>query len=176
MHAALAEDPMLSQPRAAPSDKRILGIRCGRPYVSLRPRARFPLVSRVTVRMMSISSDSSVSHPCSDSCSIFEACSGNEVVVSPSVQMLGRRAGCSHCGSLAVQMVRGSVRWQRLAYTSHAPQRVGILPPIDIIVAGEVLVAADILDPVFHATLSAWLSSGAVRLWPISAPPAPRSL
>ena len=40
----------------------------------------------------------------------------------------------------------------------------GILPPIDITVAGEVLVAADILDPVFHAKLCTWLSSGAVRL------------
>ena len=40
----------------------------------------------------------------------------------------------------------------------------GILPPIDITVAGEVLVAADILDPVFHAKLTAWLSSGAARL------------
>ena len=42
--------------------------------------------------------------------------------------MLGRRTGCSYCRSFAVQMVRGSVRWQRLAHTGHAPQRVGDPP------------------------------------------------
>ena len=54
---------MRSQPRAAPSDNGILGMRSGLPYVALRPQASFLLVSRVTLRMMSSSSDCNVLQP-----------------------------------------------------------------------------------------------------------------
>ena len=39
-----------------------------------------------------------------------------------------------------------------------------VLPPIDIVVDGGVLVAADILDPILRAKVDAWLSSGCVKL------------
>ena len=63
MPAVLAAAPMRSQPQAAPSDNGILGMRSGLLYVVLRPQASFLLVSRATLRMMSISSDSNVLQP-----------------------------------------------------------------------------------------------------------------
>ena len=39
-----------------------------------------------------------------------------------------------------------------------------ILPPIDIVVAGEVEEAASVVDPALMAKVNAWLGSGAVKL------------
>ena len=39
----------------------------------------------------------------------------------------------------------------------------GILPPIDIVIEGDVLAAADVLDPLLRAKVEAWLKSGCVK-------------
>ena len=60
MPVAPVEGPMRSQPRAAPSDMLVLGMQLGLLHAVLRPLASLLLVSRVTLRMMSPSSDSNV--------------------------------------------------------------------------------------------------------------------
>ena len=54
---------MRSQALPAPSDHSLLGMRSGLPHATLWPLASFRLVSRVTLRMMSSSSDSNVLQP-----------------------------------------------------------------------------------------------------------------